>query len=496
MSTLSSVINIESVQAYEGTIIIQADGSVTPDTAPIQQIGNLYILTEDITFEENGIAIMVNRSSNIVLDGQGHSLTRCGLYTILVENVTITNFNIINDSITLSYESTNVVIHKNKMSGGGISLHFDFGHHEITENTMSGISSVMDSTVSNNIIAKNNITSNGSGIRFNYASFNNTIVENNISNVEYGIFLGGGSNNYIAGNNLVGNRIGIYLTNFFMGSAGQYGKGFSQNNTIVENYIASNTECGLSIFNSTWIGSKLPNYIYHNIFKNNTNHVSFQHPTSVRNYTDGSYYTIIANSTNVLDDGYPSGGNYWSDYTGIDADGDGIGDTVYVIDEYNVDNYPLTRPISFPVIQSCDSKGTITNIFDITGEVWVKGNGFSSSFLVDIYVVEDVINWLDKIDISSLAITSVNTDVPADTHGDLIPTPVWTSNLKLGKYDLIVDANQNGIYDEGIDAIDNNNIKITGGIFVIPEYWLGTIMGLLAMFASFAVFYIQKRRKK
>ena len=44
---------------------------------------------------------------------------------------------------------------------------------------------------------------------------------------------------------------------------------------------------------------------------------------------------------NVWDDGYPSGGNYWSDYTGTDADGDGIGDTTYIIDTTNEDRYPL-----------------------------------------------------------------------------------------------------------------------------------------------------------
>jgi len=38
---------------------------------------------------------------------------------------------------------------------------------------------------------------------------------------------------------------------------------------------------------------------------------------------------------------YPSGGNYWSDYAGVDADGDGIGDPPYVIDENNTDRYPL-----------------------------------------------------------------------------------------------------------------------------------------------------------
>jgi hypothetical protein len=53
--------------------------------------------------------------------------------------------------------------------------------------------------------------------------------------------------------------------------------------------------------------------------------------------------------------GYPSGGNYWSDYVGSDLYGgplqnvvgsDGIGDLPYVIDTNNTDRYPLTSPWS------------------------------------------------------------------------------------------------------------------------------------------------------
>jgi len=54
-------------------------------------------------------------------------------------------------------------------------------------------------------------------------------------------------------------------------------------------------------------------------------------------------------STNIWDDSYPSGGNYWSDYEekypdAEELDGSGIWDTPYEIDWNDQDNYPLMKP--------------------------------------------------------------------------------------------------------------------------------------------------------
>jgi hypothetical protein len=79
------------------------------------------------------------------------------------------------------------------------------------------------------------------------------------------------------------------------------------------------------------------NTLYHNNFVNNTLQAGSDSPT------------------NTWDNGYPSGGNYWSDYNGSDlysgpfqnvTGSDGIGDTPYVIDANDIDHYPLMNPYS------------------------------------------------------------------------------------------------------------------------------------------------------
>jgi parallel beta-helix repeat protein len=110
------------------------------------------------------------------------------------------------------------------------------------------------------------------------------------------------------------------------------------NNVLYGNYIASSYR-GIIL----WEASN--NSIYRNSFINNTDQV----------------YVIESGYNNSWDNGYPSGGNFWSDYDEGDfysgpyqnvSGSDGIGDTLYIIGENNTDNYPLMIPYVIPEFPS------------------------------------------------------------------------------------------------------------------------------------------------
>jgi parallel beta-helix repeat protein len=173
---------------------------------------------------------------------------------------------------------------------------------------------------SENNILGNDIANNSIGINVYYLSYYNKILGNNItgsSNSIYGIrFFNSPSYNLVAANNISNAGWGIYLQS-------------CDSNNVSRNDIMSN-KIGL------YMDSSNGNRVYNNNFVNNQR----QH------YSESS--------ANVWDDGYPTGGNYWSDYNGTDnfkgpyqneTGSDGIGDTPYpTLDNVN-DTYPLMNPI-------------------------------------------------------------------------------------------------------------------------------------------------------
>ncbi|HIH00025.1 MAG TPA: hypothetical protein HA258_05525 [Thermoplasmata archaeon] len=194
-----------------------------------------------------------------------------------------------------------------------------------------------------NTISNNNIINNlrMNGIYLDGASYN-TISGNLIENNKYhGIRVEYASHTVIQDNMIVNNRgYGIYLYEV-------------QDSTIIGNTVRE------SFFDGIMLGGYcINNVVDHNNFIDNP----------------GSAYDTTGN---IWDDG--AAGNYWSDYVGSDSDGDGIGDTPYLIPgNASQDRFPLMEPFeNHPV----DVVITISGGFGLT--VSLRNQGIEDLLHVD-----------------------------------------------------------------------------------------------------------------
>ena len=146
------------------------------------------------------------------------------------------------------------------------------------------------------------------GIYLDCSAEYNDIINCDSYDNDYGFYLYDSSNNNISNCNSYNNEYGIYIEE-------------SSGNNVTNCNVYNNSDRGIYLRSSS-----NNNSIHHNNFINN----------AVENGYD--------ECSNTWDDG--SEGNYWDDYNGTDADGDGIGDTPYNISGGdNQDRYPLMGPI-------------------------------------------------------------------------------------------------------------------------------------------------------
>jgi parallel beta-helix repeat protein len=258
---------------YQGDITINADGSISPSTAPIQQNGGRYILTGDLI----GSRITVMKS-NMAFEGDGH--------TIQGEDTTV----------LIQFPDDSTALIPFPSSSGGIYLE---SVHNVTVKGFSirsclvGVSLNQSSQVT---ISGNNITGTWGFTYFLSPQ------------LPAGIFLWESSDNIITGNRLENNEFGLCL------------REHSEHNIIVGNTISGNTNKGVLLTLSS------NNTFYHNNFDNELN----------------VYDSDRVSSSNAWDNG--DEGNFWNDYEGPDANGDGIGGSPYVVYTNNQDRYPLMKP--------------------------------------------------------------------------------------------------------------------------------------------------------
>lgn len=271
--------------------------------------------------------------------------------------MTIKNFNIVNGydpgagqfpewqfGIRI-YDSTQIKIIGNNATKNLFFIWLENSRHNeiIGNNIYKNNIAIRLNYSSYNIISHNNISFNEWGVILDWHNTNNNITENTITfNMQTGIHLLYSSNNVIMENNITSNEYGVSLTHL------------SRNNRILGNII-SNNWCGITFENASSTNS-----IYHNNFIENEQQILDFHWSS----------PWVPASTNTWNNSYPSGGNYWSNYTGVDyysgpkqdqPGSDGIGDMPHVIDENNVDYYPLMGPFRSLKVFAEYALGTVSN---------------------------------------------------------------------------------------------------------------------------------------
>ncbi|MEM2108783.1 MAG: NosD domain-containing protein [Candidatus Bathyarchaeia archaeon] len=156
------------------------------------------------------------------------------------------------------------------------------------------------------------------------------IHDNNFTKAPYGKFSVEGNYNIIYRNIVDDAAFGLAVR--------------GSNNTFYANRI---TNCGIGLENPESSNLFYANYVASNGWGINTGYNSTIATLYHNNFISNRYQvsTIFSSyPTQYFDNG--AEGNYWSDYHGKDANGDGIGDTPYLIDANRSDRYPLMVPFN------------------------------------------------------------------------------------------------------------------------------------------------------
>ncbi|MGB7002330.1 MAG: NosD domain-containing protein [Halobacteriota archaeon] len=313
-------------------------GAFHPTDTPIQDaIDNASvgetICVKDGEYKEN---VDVDTQLTIRSDNGAASTTVNALYPndhvfeVIVDYVSISGFTIegttgsFPDGIHLDSvnhcEITNNIVSNNV--GDGIWLNGSRNNIIANNKALNNYHGITLFRSSGNIIS-NNIANLSAdiGIVVHYASTNNTIANNIVkSNINDGIILKASSDNNRVNNNSIvyNNKRGIII--------------HGSSNNMIANNTASSNSYGIYLLDSN------NNHIYNNYF-NNTNNAQ-DDGTNIWNITPTVGENIIGGSW--------LGGNYWSDYNGIDTNGDGLGDTLL---PYNASGEIITGGDWHPLVQ-------------------------------------------------------------------------------------------------------------------------------------------------
>jgi len=339
--------------------------------------------------EHHGILLYSSSKNNTVYNNTVNSNLQSGIYIWSGSDFNDISFNTAKDNrdhgIYVQWYSDNNTIEGNFISNNwdqGIYIHEYCTNNTVENNTAQNIGAsdqnngimiydecdfniVRNNTLYNNAVygiylvnTCNNNTFANNTINFNSAGMyiagcgNNTFIDNKIYNSTQGLCLTSNSNENLVIFNLIFNTSDAAI--FFYNGA--------NNNTFKDNIIRDNLNMGVGITPAT----NSNNTFYNNTFINNFIHA----------VDNGTY--------NQWDNG--SIGNFWDNYTGVDLNEDGIGDSPYNITgtANSKDNYPIWDDGLGPIMINATASNNWTwakSVYSILG----------SGSLIDPYILEDYV---------------------------------------------------------------------------------------------------------
>ncbi|HEY4705409.1 MAG TPA: NosD domain-containing protein [Thermoplasmata archaeon] len=300
-----------------------ATGISIANTLAHAVIRNVSVSGGDVTYD----GVFLDTVANMVVEGGVFVGNAYGIVAYASSEVAIVNNRVANsfwEGILVESSSSAVVRGNDVQLAGvyGIDV-FTSADVEVRDNTAStsAETGIYLQNVDRVVVSGNNASSNALlGIGLDYAS-DVTIIDNSLWDNGYGLDLFD-SGRVLARQNTIGRST--------MEAVSVY---YSNNVTIDLNRFVSN-EGGLFASFATDLT------VAHNTFRNNVVQGGDELGTRT-----------------AWDRGYPAGGNFWSDYTGVDlcsgagqdvcTGPDGIGDTPYAVDPDTVDRYPLMTTSAF-----------------------------------------------------------------------------------------------------------------------------------------------------
>jgi subtilisin family serine protease/nitrous oxidase accessory protein NosD len=341
-----TTVDNDQVSIFSSGIIFAFNTTWTPSSQGVYNITTYLVAVYGETRTENNVAstFVTVRNPTILYVPQNYTTIQSAIDAAMPLDIIHVSNGTYNERLAVNKPLISIV-GENKdttvIDGGkaGVVVYISEEGITITGFTIQNSSSY-GTLVSLTWSKGNNITDNiirkgYEGILSIYDRGDNQISRNTIMETIYGISIAGGEGNKIHENHVIAKSgawngievFGGYNVEIINNKVAYYRYGivlflYAVGVRIEGNFIKANR-------GGLWLNNVIDHAIYRNTFTQNIKQANVLSSEDIR----------WSGRWNVT-------GNYWSDYTGNNTDGDryGIGDTPYVIDENNKDNFPLMNP--------------------------------------------------------------------------------------------------------------------------------------------------------